>query len=196
VKKVQVLVGSLGVAAPIIAMMAPAPTQAATHPADQPAKSTGKTVSVLGASRASTQANATSSSSSVLGASPSTANSKVPCKGVKEYKKVKNMESQRFWSGPLGNPISYNCIGTVEGEWLNFSLNPDWVYHVKIYSHGNWTKAVYNKKTGGTTINSHTLYGEQGIHKWYRAPVRVCTTWYHSTSSSPGSIAVLCKTID
>jgi hypothetical protein len=195
VKKVQVLVGSLGVAAPVLAMMTPA--HAATRPADQPAKSNGKTVSVLGAARTPAQAAAASSSStSFTGVSPSTGNSKVPCEGVKEYKKTKNMESQRFWSGPLGNPISYNCIGTVEGEWFDFSLNPDWVYHVKVYSDGNWTKAVYNKKTGGTRINSHTLYGEQGIHKWYRAPVRVCTTWYHSVSTSPGSIAILCKTID
>src|SRR5580700_167107 len=195
-KKVQVLVGSLGVAAPILAMMTPAPTQAATHPADQPAKGTGKTVSVLGASRASAQAAATSSSTSVIGASPSTGNSRVPCIGVKEYKKTKNKESLKFWSGPLGNPISYNCIGTVEGKWFSWSLNPDWVYHVKIYSDGNWTKPVYNKKTGGAKVNSVTLYGQQGIHKWYRAPVRVCTTWYHSTPDSPGSIAVLCRTID
>jgi hypothetical protein len=195
-KKVQVLVGSLGLAGPMLAMMTPAQAQTVTRPSDQPAPSKGKTVSLLGAARSPAQAAATSTSSSFIGASPSAANSKVPCEGVKEYKKVKNEESQRFWSGPLGNPISYNCIGTVEGEWFDYSLNPDWVYRVKIYSDGNWTKAVYNKKTGGDRVNSHTLYGVQGIHKWYRAPVRVCTTWYHSVSSSPGSIAILCKTID
>jgi hypothetical protein len=195
-KKVQVLVGSLGVAAPMLAMMTPAPTLAATHPPDQPAKSRAKTVSVLGASRASAQPAATSSSSSVMGASPSTANSKVPCEGVKKYHKYKNQESQTFWSGPLGNPISYNCIGTVEGRWYNWSLNRDWTFRVKIYTDGNWTKPFYNKITGGTKENSHTLYGQQGIHEWLRAPVRVCTAWYLNNSTSPGSIATVCRTID
>lgn len=194
-KKVHLLVGSLGAALPIFGMV-PVPTQAATHPSDQPAKSKGKTVSVLGASRSSAQTAATSSSTSFMNNSPSTGNSKVPCTGVKEYTKTKNMESQKFWSGPLGNPISYNCIGTVEGKWFDWSDNPDWLYRVKIYSHGNWTTPVYNKKTGGTALNHSTQYGQQGIHKWYRAPVRVCTTWYHSSADSHGSIALLCRTID
>jgi len=194
-KKVHVLVGSLAVAAPVLATMTPAPTMAAAH-TDQPAKSKGKTVSVFGAARASAQAAAASSSSSVIGASPSTGNSKVPCEGVKKYHKYKNLQSLTFWSGPLGNPISYNCIGTVEGRWYSWSLNPDWVFHVKIYTDGNWSKPWYNRKTKGYKVNSHILYGVQGIHEWLRAPVRVCAAWYHSTSTSPGSTPTVCKTID
>jgi hypothetical protein len=193
-KKVQVLVGSLGLAAPVLAMMTPA--HATTRSADKPAKSTGKTVSVLGASRAAAQAAATSSSSSVIGASPSTGKSKVPCQGVKKYHKYKNEESLTFWSGTLGNPVSYNCIGTVEGRWYDWPDNPGWVFRVKIYTDGHWSKPFYNKKTGGTEENGNTVYGQQGIHEWLRAPVRVCTAWYLSNSSSPGSIATVCKTID
>ena len=197
-KKVQVLVGSLGVAAPILAMMTPAPTLAATHATDQPAKSGGKPVRVLGASgTTAAQAAATSSSSSMLGASPSAGNGAspgiVPCDGVKKYKKTKNMESLTFWSGYLNGTSA--CIGTIEGKWFAFPDNPYWLYHVKIYSHGNWTKTVYNKKTGGDTLNSNTVYGQQGVHKYYHLPIRVCTTWYHSTPDSPGSIAILCRTI-
>jgi hypothetical protein len=197
-KRVQMLVGSLGAAAPILAMITPTVAQAATHPADQPNKSGGKTVSVLGAARSPAQAAATSSSTSFMGASPSVASSGSPdtvrCEGAKEYQKTKNDESLKFWSNPLGNPISYNCIGTVEGKWFNWSSKQHWVYRVKVYSDGDWTTPVYNKKTAGTKVNTHTIYGQQGIHKWYRAPVRVCDTWYSSVS--PGSIAVICKTID
>jgi hypothetical protein len=197
-KKVQVFVGSLGVAAPILAMMTPGPAQAEIRPADQPANGNGKTVSVPGASRASAQAAATSSSTSMITPSPSVGSAGSPntvrCEGAKEYQKTKNDESLKFWSNPLGNPVSYNCIGTVEGKWFDWSSKQHWVYRVKVYSDGNWTNPVYNKKTAGTKVNSHTIYGQQGIHKWYRAPVRVCTTWYSSVS--PGSIAVICKTID
>ena len=191
-KKVQVLVGSLGVLAPVLGTTAPA--QAAVHPTEQPAKSTGKVVSVLGASGTSAQAAATSSSSSFIGASPSTENSKVPCIGVKGYKKAKNGESLKFWSGPLGNPISYNCIGTVEGKWFSWPDSRSWAYHVKIYSHGNWTTAAYNKQSGGTQENFRTVYGQQGVHKWFRAPVRVCTDWHNTVTDSITS--TICKTID
>jgi hypothetical protein len=193
-KKVHVLVGSLAVAAPVLATMMPAPTLAAAHRADQPAKSKGKTVSVFGAARASAQAAATSSSSSVIGASPSTGNSKVPCEGVKKYHKYKNEQSLTFWSGPLGNPISYNCIGTVEGRWYSWPLNPDWVFRVKIYTDGEWATPFYNRKTKGYKQNSHTVYGVQGIHEWLTAPVRVCTAWYLSNSGV--STDTVCKTID
>jgi len=197
-KKVQVLVGSVGVAAPILAMMPVGPAQAAKHPPDQPANDNGKTVSVLAASRAPAHALAAPSSTSVITPSPSVGSAGSPntvrCDGAKEYQKAKNDESLKFWSYALGNPISYNCIGTVEGKWFNWSSKQHWVYRVKVYSDADWTKSVYNKKTAGTRVNSHTIYGQQGIHAWYRAPVRVCTTWYSSVS--PGSIDVICKTIE
>jgi hypothetical protein len=58
-------------------------------------------------------------------------------------------------------------------------------FRVRIYSGSGTNKhKAYSKVKGGTQVNSHTLTGLDGVHRWFGyshgLPIQVCTAWLSS----------------
>ncbi len=193
-KKVRYLVGSVGVAAPVIAAMMPAPAVAAPHDAVRPA---AKTVSLrlTAATVSSSSGNTGGFSSTNASPSPNTNGTCTGSTGVrkKTYAPIIHSlsTSMKFWyrNATHGDGV---CIGTVEGTWFTFPENPHYDFRVRIYS-GPGRHRVHDKLVGGSSVNSHTLVGGQAIHQWFGAsrgrPIEVCAAWvYVGTIFQPTSM--------
>jgi hypothetical protein len=178
-KKVRYLIGAVG-ALPALGVIAPTATAAHAPAAAQ--KTSSKAVSLRSSGTAA----------------PSTI---TPCDGVLKVTAKGNTQTLTFWSGYLNGTSA--CIGTVEGSWSTWPDSRGWLYRVRIYSGtgAHQHTPIYSKKTGGTVKNVNTVYGAQGVHKYYRYPVQVCTAWSTTFSIEGGQTeksvtTPLCKTID
>ena len=175
-KKVRYLIGAVG-AVPALGVIAPTAAVAQASAATQ---------------RANTKAVSLRSSGSI---SPSNT---TPCDGVLRVSAKGHEQTLVFWSGYLAGTSA--CIGTVEGQWSSWPDSRGWLYRVRIYS-GTAHRRAYSKKTGGTRKNVTTVGGAQGVHRYFRYPVQVCTAWSTTFTNEGGQhetvvTTPLCKTVD
>jgi len=174
-KTVRHLIGSAGIT-PVIGLMVPAAAvaTAADGTAQAPA-ATAKTVSLThmgaaGAAQAST-----------------------PCIGSNRHHKTAGARQVTFWSAPLGNPVSFDCIGTVVGRWSRWPNERGWKMRVRIYQ-GPAHHFVYHALIGCGKVDFQTIRCIDGIHRYFKDPVQVCLAWRKVYSSGISITRPICLT--
>jgi hypothetical protein len=172
-KTVRHVIGSAGVA-PVLGLMLPAAAMATAAPGAAP-----------GAVQAPAAKAKTVSLTHTVAAPAAPA--RAGCAGSNRHHKTKGNEQLTFWSAPLGNPVSFDCVGTIAGRWSGWPNERGWQMRTRIY--GNGTLA-YHALTGCGKVNFDTVTCNLGVHKYIRDPIQVCLAWRKVYSDSAGGIFV------
>jgi len=168
-KSVRHVIGSAGFA-PVLGLMLPAAAMATAAPgAAQAPAANAKTVSLAHS-----------------GAAPAAA-AKVGCAGSNRHRKTKGTERLTFWSAPLGNPVSFDCVGAIQGRWSGWPNERGWQMRTRIYGNG---KLAYHALTGCGKNNFDTITCNLGVHRYFRDPIQVCLAWRKVYSDGAGGVFV------
>jgi hypothetical protein len=166
-KKVCLIVGSVG-AVPVLGMMMPSAAVAAAHSPRPGAKTVSLRHSAV---------TRTGGPSAVRPANSG-------CTGNTEVHRKTGSVSTKFWYKNAEHD-SAACIGTVEGTWSSIVQDTIIHFRVRVYSGtGTHKRMAYSVVKGATGVNARTLTADAGVHDWFGytrgLPVEVCTAWLSS----------------